>query len=94
MYPAADMARLGGRFGMLPLSVQWLMDSISLGVLQDPDLFRADFTQEQKADIRKKLMAAATTTTTAPAAAAPTTTVVAPTANAPAALPQMQQQPQ
>jgi hypothetical protein len=92
MYPAADMARLGGRFGMLPLSVQWLMDSISLGVLQDPDLFRADFTQEQKAEIRKKLLAATMTTTTVPAAAT-TTNMVAPAA-APAVLPQMQQQPQ
>jgi len=76
--PPSTMARLGGRLGMLPLSVQWMLDSISLGQPQAAELFRCDVDQEHKAELRRKMQAQASAAAAAPsptAAAAPSTAV-------------------
>ena len=56
----SEMAALGARVGMIPLSVQWILDSISRFAIQDITGYRSDLTQEEKhaAAERKKAAAA------------------------------------
>lgn len=69
VYDPRDMARLGSQTGMIPVSVQWLLDSISEAKLLDADTYRCDFTQEEKAAIKQRKDAAAAATTAQAAAA-------------------------
>jgi hypothetical protein len=69
VYDPRDMARLGSQTGMIPVSVQWLLDSISEAKLLDADTYRCDFTQEEKAAIKQRKDAAAAATAAQAAAA-------------------------
>lgn len=69
VYDPRDMARLGSQTGMIPVSVQWLLDSISEAKLLDADMYRCDFTQEEKAAIKQRKDAAAAATAAQAAAA-------------------------
>lgn len=54
VYAPSDMASLASRVGMIPVTVPWLLDSISAGHMVYVDLFRCDFTQEHKRTLREQ----------------------------------------
>lgn len=69
VYTADAMSALGAELGMVPVTVPWLLDSISLGRILPVDLFRCDITPEQKRARKEEMdRAAAAAPTPAPAA--------------------------